>query len=120
MLWPTSVFRLLVAAAATLASAMQAPAQERPATPRSALHSLDSDAVGDRFQILVTVPEGYADGDGEATYPFLYILDAEKSFGLASDVADWLSWAGEVLAGENHISALPAALARGLKWIFVP
>lgn len=88
--------RRAIPAAALLLStaAVQAAAQEPLILPRSFTHVVESRAVGDRFHVLVTLPEGYA--EDEAGYPVLYVLDAEKSFGLASDVVDWLTWAREI------------------------
>jgi uncharacterized protein len=93
-MWPDTAFRVLMVACGTVVAATQVPAQEPLVLPRSFTHVVESRAVGDRFHVLVTLPEGYA-GD-EANYPVLYVLDAEKSFGLASDVVDWLTWAREI------------------------
>lgn len=88
--------RRAIPAAALLLStaAVQTAAQEPLVLSRSFTHLVESRAVGDRFHVLVKLPEGYAGDD--ADYPVLYVLDAEKSFGLASDVVDWLAWAREI------------------------
>ena len=41
------------------------------------------------------MPASYA--GSEKKYPVLYVLDGDKSFGLAADTADWLAWAKEAL-----------------------
>ncbi|NJD18125.1 MAG: alpha/beta hydrolase [Gemmatimonadetes bacterium] len=79
---------------AWLATALPCPAQDRPGVPDLRHHLLQSKNVDEEYSILVSLPEGYA--ASERTYPVLYVLDAEKSFGLARDVVDWLSWAREM------------------------
>jgi len=69
-------------------------AQDPPGVPEIRHHLLSSRNVDEEYSILVSLPEGYA--GSQAAYPVLYVLDAEKSFGLARDVVDWLSWAREI------------------------
>ena len=60
---------------------------------RSAQYRLESVSVGDAFVIQVRMPESYA--NSKKQYPVLYVLDGDKCFGLAADIADWLAWAKE-------------------------
>jgi predicted alpha/beta superfamily hydrolase len=68
--------------------------QDAPGVPDIRQQLLTSQNVEEEYLILVSLPEGYAASQRE--YPVLYVLDAEKSFGLARDVADWLSFRREV------------------------
>jgi len=79
---------------ALLSSPAAGQGQERPGVPEIRHHLLASKNVDEEYSILVSLPEGYA--TSQRTYPVLYVLDAEKSFGLARDVVDWLSWANEM------------------------
>lgn len=53
-----------------------------------------SSEVGDSFLIQVALPSSFTNS-GE-TYPVVYVLDANKSFGMATDIVDWLSFGGEI------------------------
>lgn len=57
-------------------------------------HSLRAESVDEEYVIQIGLPDGYA--EDSRRYPVVYVLDAEKSFGLVRDVVDWLSWAGEI------------------------
>jgi hypothetical protein len=52
-----------------------------------------SRAVGDSFAVQVAVPVQYA-VDSAQRFGVLYVLDGDKSFGMARDIVDWLSWRG--------------------------
>lgn len=73
-----------------------ASAQTRVGMP-TRVHKLTDRESGHRFIVQVAVPATYA-GDQLRRYSVLYVLDGDKSFGLARDVVDWLSWwgAGEI------------------------
>lgn len=89
--------RWLTLSALCLAWVSSAPpcvAQGPPGVPELRHHLLYSKGVDEEYSILVSLPDGYAASEG--VYPVLYVLDAEKSFGLARDVVDWLSWAEEM------------------------
>ncbi len=73
---------------------LECQGQERPGVPEIRHHLLDAKNVDEEYSILVALPDGYA--TSQRAYPVVYVLDAEKSFGLARDVADWLSWAREM------------------------
>jgi uncharacterized protein len=79
---------------ALLSPAPKCQAQDRPGVPEIRHHLLASKNVDEEYSILVSLPDGYA--TSQSTYPVLYVLDAEKTFGLARDVVDWLSWAREM------------------------
>jgi len=85
---------LMVMFLAWLAPASRCLGQDPPGVPELRYHPFASANVDEEYSILVSLPEGYA--ESESTYPVLYVLDAEKSFGLARDVVDWLSWAREI------------------------
>lgn len=85
------------ATALLLAIAHQGPAcaQQPAVLPNTRAHEIVSRRVPDRYLIDVGLPAGYA-SDTSRKYPVLYVLDGDKSFGLARDVADWLAWSGEI------------------------
>ena len=87
----------LALAAATGVAGPNAPEVEAQAVvlAGSRSHSLASRSVGDTYQIQVALPTTY-ERDTTRRYPVLYVLDGDKSFGLARDVADWLTWSGEI------------------------
>jgi len=58
------------------------------------LHLLPSKEVNETYRIEVSPPGSYS--DYLKSFPVLYLLDADKSFGMARDIAGWLSWAGEI------------------------
>ena len=62
--------------------------------PGTELHLLTSSHVDQTYQIQVALPDGYADTD--SSFPVLYLLDADRSFGMATDIARWLAWADEI------------------------
>ena len=76
---------------------------------RSAQYKLESKIVGDVFVIQVRLPQSYAAGGNR--YPVLYVLDADKCFGLAADTADWLAWAQEA----PEVIVVGIAYGRGLE-----
>jgi len=60
----------------------------------TALHIIPANAVSDTFRIEVALPSTYS--NSSASFPVLYLLDSDKSFGLAHDVVGWLTWAREM------------------------
>ena len=79
---------------ATAAGAVESDPGVTPVSiPRSAQHTVESVKVGDTFVIQVRLPVSYT--TSEKKYPVLYVLDADKCFGLAADTAHWLAWAQE-------------------------
>lgn len=49
--------------------------------------------VDGSFRIQVCLPDGYDTGDGY--FPAVYVLDGDRSFGMACDIARWLARSGE-------------------------
>ena len=50
--------------------------------------------VGESYIIQVGLPIGYA--PSKKSYPVLYVLDGDKSFGMTKEIADWLMWSKEI------------------------
>jgi predicted alpha/beta superfamily hydrolase len=50
--------------------------------------------TNENYLIQVGLPSGYYHSD--KTYPVLYVLDGDKSFGMTKEVADWLTWSSEI------------------------
>jgi uncharacterized protein len=46
------------------------------------------------YKIQVGLPIGYT--RSEKTYPVLYVLDGDKSFGMTKEITDWLTWSNEI------------------------
>lgn len=49
---------------------------------------------GETYVTQVGLPIGYA--PSIKTYPVLYVLDGDKSFGMTKEIADWLMWSKEI------------------------
>lgn len=64
-----------------------------PAGMSTSVTWMQSRALADSFAIHVALPTRYG-LDSTRRYGTLYVLDADKSFGLARDVVDWLAWSG--------------------------
>jgi len=45
---------------------------------------------GENYVIQVGLPSGYY--STQKSYPVLYVLDGDKSFGMTKEIADWLMW----------------------------
>jgi predicted alpha/beta superfamily hydrolase len=57
--------------------------------------SITSKYVEDENYIIqVALPIGYS--DTQKSYPVLYVLDGDKSFGMTKEIADWLMWSNEI------------------------
>ncbi len=54
-----------------------------------------SQAVKDTFYIQISLPLDYDHTDQK--YPVIYVLDANRSFGLTTDISRWLTFGDEVL-----------------------
>jgi len=46
------------------------------------------------YVIQVGLPAGYS--QAKKSYPVLYVLDGDRSFGMTKEIADWLRWSGEI------------------------
>lgn len=57
--------------------------------------TIESKYVADEhFVIQVGLPAGY--NRSSRSYPVLYVLDGDKSFGMTKEVTDWLTWCNEI------------------------
>ncbi len=50
--------------------------------------------VDQTYKIQIALPAGYS--ESSASYSVLFLLDSDKSFGMARDIIDWLSWSQEI------------------------
>jgi predicted alpha/beta superfamily hydrolase len=50
--------------------------------------------AGEKYIIQVGLPIGYP--HSKKSYPVLYVLDGDKSFGMTKEIADWLIWRDEI------------------------
>jgi len=50
--------------------------------------------VGDEYVIDVHLPASYESGADD--FSVFFVLDADKSSGMARDIVDWLSWSEEI------------------------
>lgn len=104
------VLLMVVATAAGAGGGESDPGVAQVTVPRSAQHIIESVKVGDTFVIQIRLPASYP--TGEKKYPVLYVLDADKCFGLASDTAHWLAWAQEA----PEIIVVGIAYGEGRDW----
>jgi predicted alpha/beta superfamily hydrolase len=58
------------------------------------LHRLRSRFVDQEYQLQIYLPPTYS--DPSKSFPVVYLLDAERSFGMAKDILEWLNWFQEV------------------------
>lgn len=58
------------------------------------LHRLRSRFIDQEYQLQVYLPPTYS--DPSQSFPVLYLLDADKSFGMAKDILEWLNWSQEI------------------------
>jgi len=58
------------------------------------LRTLKSRYVEQEYKLQIFLPPGFA--DASKSFPVLYLLDADKSFGMARDIADWLIFNREI------------------------
>jgi predicted alpha/beta superfamily hydrolase len=57
--------------------------------------SIESKYVkGENYLIQVGLPIGYRNSN--KSYPVLYVLDGDKSFGMTKEITDWLIWSKEI------------------------
>jgi uncharacterized protein len=52
------------------------------------------DVDGENYVIQIGLPAGYSHSD--KSYPVLYVLDGDKSFGMVKEITDWLAWTNEI------------------------
>ncbi|NGP75122.1 alpha/beta hydrolase [Balneolaceae bacterium YR4-1] len=58
------------------------------------VNQISSSNVEDDFVLNVGLPPSY--NNTKNKYPLLMVLDGDKSFGMARDIVDWLSWSKEI------------------------
>lgn len=58
------------------------------------LRTLKSRFIEQEFKLQIYLPPGLA--DASKSFPVLYLLDGDKSFGMARDIADWLIFRREI------------------------
>jgi predicted alpha/beta superfamily hydrolase len=84
-----------------LASAVESEAQTSPKeTKQVSLDNTEQFSVlseyvkGENYLIQIGLPSGYF--RSKKSYPVLYVLDGDKSFGMTKEITDWLMWSGEI------------------------
>jgi hypothetical protein len=55
---------------------------------------LSQSVKNETYLIQVGLPAGYS--QSKKSYPVLYVLDGDKSFGMTKEITDWLKWSGEL------------------------
>jgi predicted alpha/beta superfamily hydrolase len=81
----------------TIALRAQTPVNEiqRVSLDNTEQFSIASESVkGENYIIQVGLPASY--NKSHRSYPVLYILDGDKSFGMTKEITDWLMWSGEI------------------------
>ncbi len=84
---------LTIVVAASLYAQPQST-QQAVQLANTVLHILPAKAINDTFRIEVALPSSYA--SSENSFPVVYLLDSDMSFGLARDIVGWLTWAREI------------------------
>jgi hypothetical protein len=64
--------------------------------------------TGEKYVIQVGLPIGYS--STHKSYPVLYVLDGDKSFGMTKEIADWLMWNHEI----KEIIVIGISYAQGM------
>ena len=77
-------------------------------------HLIDSEYVDQTYTIQVGLPYSY--DKKERDYPVLYVLDADLSFGLATDVSRWLAWSGQNKVPETIVVGISYGKSLGDWW----
>jgi predicted alpha/beta superfamily hydrolase len=71
-------------------------AEVQPVTfPRTERRVIRSTKVGETYVLQIYLPPDYEKADA-GPFPVLYLLDGDRSFGMAVDVVGWLLWAEEI------------------------
>lgn len=86
-------FTMFVAALQNAQPQSNLPAVQLANTER---HVFAGTAVADTFYIEVALPANYA--GTSRSFPVMYLLDSDMSFGMARDIVNWLDWADEIPA----------------------
>lgn len=83
---------LLLSGATVKAQKQALPAVSYRNTEHAMLLSTN---VGDSFQVYISLPEGYKP-DSTKRYAVIYLTDADYSFGMTKDIANYLSWGNKI------------------------
>ncbi len=75
----------------TVLSAMPEKPEERASLPYTFSHQIASEAIGETYQLWVSVPLKYAENP-DANYPVVYVLDADFNFGTVRDTFISYRW----------------------------
>jgi predicted alpha/beta superfamily hydrolase len=54
----------------------------------------ESKSVDQTYIIQIALPQGYS--KSSASFPVIFLLDSDKSFGMARDIINWLIWSREI------------------------
>lgn len=84
-------FIILLSPSAALAQSGQLPGVTLQNTE---LRTLKSRFVEQEYKLQIYLPPGSA--DASKSFPVLYLLDGDKSFGMARDIVDWLIFSREI------------------------
>ena len=60
------------------------------------IYQISTYVPGERYAIQVSLPTSYS--STTYTYPVIYVLDSDKSFGMVHDIVNWLNWSGDLHA----------------------
>jgi predicted alpha/beta superfamily hydrolase len=91
-------FLLLIFFVSPLVYSQQQPTNFPAVSYRNTEHrTLASQSVGDTFQLYVSLPDGYNPDSGKL-YPVVYLTDADYSFGMSKDIANYLQWGKKIPA----------------------
>jgi predicted alpha/beta superfamily hydrolase len=73
---------------------------KQPKTNKVCLENTEQFSIASKYVasetyiIQVGLPIGYS--PAKKSYPVLYVLDGDKSFGMTKEIADWLIWSNEI------------------------
>lgn len=78
-----------------LLQSQNAPSQQKQVSlDNTEQFTIDSKYVSEKYTIQVGLPATYA--YSHKSYPVVYVLDGEKSFGIAKGLTDWLVFSNEI------------------------
>ncbi|MCJ7570044.1 MAG: alpha/beta hydrolase-fold protein [Anaerolineales bacterium] len=56
--------------------------------------SIRAQFIDQEYRLQIYLPPTYSDSSD--SFPVLYLLDSDKSFGMAKDIVEWLNWSQEI------------------------
>jgi len=86
-----SILISLVFVSQTVLSAMPDKPEERASLPYTFSHQITSETIGETYQLWVSVPLKYEENP-DASYPVVYVLDADINFGTVRDTFMSYRW----------------------------